>query len=276
MGKNIQPIIFLHIPKTAGLTFHEILTDQYPERKHKLIYTVAHTKTYTDLPIDKKNKIGVIKGHLLFGLHESMPLNPIYLTLLRDPIMRTISGYEFIKSRTDHPFHKEMINKNFTLVDFLNQKHVPNFDNIQVRFLCGDNSMPFGAINETHLALAKKNLLSENMLFGMTEFFDESILYFKNELGWKMPYYSNVNVTKKSTVNRVAFDEATKNAILNCNQFDLQLYEFAKSIFIEKIKLLGDEFKFEVELFRKENAKRKNKLARRNYFRSYITRFTQG
>lgn len=275
MEKNF-PIIFLHIPKTAGLTFHEILTDQYPNRKHKLIPTVQHVNEFGNLPVEQRNKVGVIKGHLLYGLHTSFFEPSAYITFLRDPVTRTISGYEFIKTRKDHPFYNEMKSKKFTLADFLNQKLVANFDNIQTRFLCGDNSMPFGEINESHFELAKKNLLSDNMLFGITEMFDESILYFKRKLDWDSPYYARVNVTKKHTIDRKNLDGKTIIAINESNKYDLRLYEFAYDIFKERINALGNDFSLEVEQFRKQNSVLQAKLQRRNYWRSFFTKFRQG
>jgi len=244
--------------------------------KQKIIYTVAHTKTYANLSEEKKRKIGVIKGHVLYGLHEQMPVPPVYLTFFRDPISRTISGYEFIKSKKDHPFHKEMLNNDFTLFDFLNKKFVPNFDNMQVRFLCGDNSMPFGEVNEMHFELAKKNLLNQNLLFGLTEMFDESILYFKRELGWHQPYYAKVNVTKNASIYRNNLDDKTRDIILETNKFDLQLYDFAKRIFVDRINSFGPSFANELNKFREENLILQTKLKRRNYWRSFFTRFTQG
>jgi hypothetical protein len=276
MNSQLRPIVFLHIPKTAGLTFHEILTDQYPQRKHKLIYTVGHTKTFIELPEKKKAKIGVIKGHLLYGLHDFMPNKPIYITLLRDPIARTISGFEFIKNKKDHPFYKELKLQKYTLYDFLNQQFIPNFDNMHVRFLCGNNSMPFGTINESHFEMAKKNLITSNMLFGITEMFDESILCFKNELGWTNPFYSKVNVAKNNSLNMQNIDPATRDMILNCNKFDIQLYQFAKDKFLEKIKMMGKDFKDELNVFQENNHKMQQRLKFRNYFRSFVTRFNQG
>ena len=134
--------------------------------------------------------------------------------------------------------------------------------------------MPFGEINETHLELAKKNLSASNMLFGITERFDESVLYFKNELNWNNPYYANKNVSKNLTAKK-NIDEETKQAIMKCNKYDLQLYEFAKTIFDERINSLGHNFKNELDQFKVENAKRNKKLRRRNYLRSFYTRFTQ-
>lgn len=276
MIEKNTPVIFLHIPKTAGLTLHEILTDQYPHRKHKIIYTVAHTKTYTGLSEEKKRKIGVIKGHVLYGLHEQMPMKPVYLTFLRDPVARTISGYEFIKSKKDHPFHKEMLQNDFSLFDFLDRKLVANFDNMQVRFLCGNNAMPFGQVNETHLELAKRNLIDQHTLFGITEMFDESILYFKHELGWHQPFYAKVNVTKNTSIYRNDLDDKTNQAVIAVNKFDLQLYAFAKKIFTDKIQSFGHDFMNELNEFRQENAKLQTKLSRRNYWRSFYTKFTQG
>ena len=157
----------------------------------------------------------------------------------------------------------------------MKNKCIANFDNIHVRFLCGDNSMKFGEITEQHLELAKKNLSQSNLLIGITEKFDESILYFKNFLGWENPYYAKVNVSKISLTKQQSIDEETKLTIMDCNKFDLQLYEFAQLKFQEQINSLGSGFGEEVVKFKNENEQRQAKLKRRNYFRSFYTRFTQ-
>lgn len=275
METSARPIVFLHIPKTAGMTFHEILADQYRDRKHMLFYQISYAKLYEGLVLKKKLSLGVIRGHLLYGFHHLMPVEPVYLTLLRNPITRTISGYEFIKKKTDHPFHKEIIDKNYSLYEFLSKKMVPNFDNMHVRFLCGDNSMPFGAVNESHLSQAKKNLMEKHVLFGITEKFDESIMYFKRELGWTMPYYIKMNVaTHVSSENEL--DDATRKEVLKCNDYDIQLYEFARDLFENRIDALGSDFQVEVEAFKKENEKGMFKPKKRNLFGEFLNRFIPG
>lgn len=275
MENKDRPVVFLHIPKTAGLTFHEILKNQYPDRKRHLIHQVVRTKKYIDFSYRKKKSIGLIMGHFLYGIHQFMPVSPIYLTMLRNPVARTMSGYDYIVNNKWHPFHKELMDKKYSLADFLIQKKVSNFDNMQVRFLCGDNSMPFGDVNDSHLELAKKNLVNEDMFFGITEMFDESMLYFKHELGWSLnPFYVKMNISPASNVNRNELDQKTMDAILNCNKYDLQLYEFAKASFENKIKCLGEEFKTELEQFVAKNATYETKEI--NYFKRIINRLTQG
>lgn len=251
--QRYDKIFFLHIPKTAGLTVHEILDRQYPNGRQEVVHTTDWSKKILLYSNAKKERLKVIKGHFLFGFQQQFGGNNACFTLLRNPMERTISGYKFILSYPEHPFHNELVSKKYSLIDFLEGKYVRNFDNIHVRFLCGDQSIAFGDINEEHLNQAKANLLSKNMFFGITEQFDESMIYLKNVLGWEMPFYRKINEATNKSLTSQNIDEATTNAIFKTNQFDIQLYEWACHQFKEKISAYGEGFKREVVALQEGN-----------------------
>lgn len=255
--KHVYPILFLHIPKSAGITLHDILHREYPELKHKVIYAVKEGEQFQKSWSVLRNRYKVIRGHFLFGMHDYVKGDAKYITMLRNPVDRTISGYNFIKVKTDHPFYNAMKTNNYSLREFLEGKFVANFDNIAVRFLSGNHHLPFGEINQSHFENAKKNLMDSKMVFGITERFDESVLLFKRVLNWKSPWYKKQN---ESVKHSSVIDERTMQIIQETNRFDLQLYEFACNVFQERINGCGDEFKAELTNFIEENKNHSNTL----------------
>src|SRR5438105_758705 len=70
---------------------------------------------------ERLRKIRVFKGHMLFGLHEVLPQPATYITVLRDPIERTLSAYYFMRSYKLHPMYWKFKREKWTLEDFVNR-----------------------------------------------------------------------------------------------------------------------------------------------------------
>ncbi|MEC4991613.1 MAG: sulfotransferase family 2 domain-containing protein, partial [Oscillatoria sp. PMC 1068.18] len=199
-------VVFLHIPKTAGQTLHEIIEKQYSEKQ---IYTIG-SKTQQRieqlkvLPETERSKIKVIKGHLLFGIHDFLPQPCTYITMLRHPVERAISTYYFVLRSKIHPLHEQVTSQQMTLEDFINSGISTDLDNGQTRRLAGvstgglssQQKVPLGQCSENLLEIAKANLNSQFSVCGITEKFDESLLLMSKKLGWKNIYYRKKNVTK--------------------------------------------------------------------------------
>jgi hypothetical protein len=248
MKPRVQPLIFLHIPKTAGVTLHYILRNQYFLKRIYNIYSLPGTQMFIDLPDKTKLKYKVINGHMHFGLHKHIPVPVAYFTFLREPYARTISGFNFIKQYRSHPYHKEIVEKKYSLKEFLNLKLVKNFDNMHVRFLAGANDLPFGEVDETVFNKAKENFDSYFKVFGIVERFDESILFIKEEFNWSNPYYVRENQSpQKNDMND--FDEETVELIRKYNYYDKQLYDYACVKFDTIIKQRGSGFQDKVKKF---------------------------
>src|SRR5688572_22275075 len=104
MTVPIKPFLFLHIPKTGGVTFHNIITNQYRFQKH-FLYKLKNADEWNSLSPEEKTSYSVIKGHFPFGGKEFYPANCNYFTFLRDPEKRIISHYLHIAATPKHKLH---------------------------------------------------------------------------------------------------------------------------------------------------------------------------
>ena len=226
-SQNHDPaLIFLHIPKTAGTTLNRIIEWQYDPR---LIYTVdpyqirATVGRLQTLPEERRRGLRVVRGHLIYGVHDCLPQGGTYITMLRDPVKRVLSSYQFILRRPLHPLHRKLKAKGIGVEEFLN--YTAKRQNLQTKMLAG---VPYvGPCDESTLERAIENAEKSFAVVGLSERFQESLLMIAASFGWKIPYYENRKVSK----NRPTIDPATIERIREYNRQDLALYEYGKRRF---------------------------------------------
>lgn len=263
-----QVVIFLHIPKTAGTTLRYIIQYQYKPSAIYELYGPSATHSerleeFKRLSDARKAEIKIVNAHLGFGLHEFLPQPCTYITFLRNPVDRVVSMYYYFQ-RTGNNYVQ-----NLTLKEFI-QTYGGARDNM-TKYLSGEklkiqlndpnNEIDYQCSSES-LETAKSNLKKHFKIIGIAERFDESLILLKNKLGWKVPLYDKNNVSK----NRPSTKEVSKdtlNLIEKFNEFDIQLYEYAKEIFEELIVQQGSSFETEIQEFKEANESSKVKL----YFR---------
>ena len=239
-------LIFIHIPKTAGSTLRPIMDRHYPRPLiRKLDFLPRDLDAFLLLPEQARSRIRVLQGHFPFGLHEHLSVPADYLTILRDPVNRIISMYYWIHGNDDHVLNTLV--RSMSLKDFADS----GFEittNHQTSLISG---LPPNT-DKRALAVAKENLQGQITAFGLNERFDESLLLFKQRLGWKHVFYSRRNVTK-SRPRRSEVPASVLEVIQKHNSLDLQLYEFARQTFDETIRALGPSFQEEVRRFQRIN-----------------------
>ena len=248
----VSPIIFLHIPKTAGTTVHHIIHNQYRGSKFFTSGYYKHIEKFEKLSDEEKKKIKVLKGHFPFGVHENYPGPITYFTFFRDPIKRSISDFNYLYQNKTLAFHEEVMRNQYSLKDMLNGGYIKNYDNCHVRFLAGANDIEYGKVNEETYALALKNFDKYFEIFGISERFDESLIYIKRKLNWSMPFYINANVSEKSSYVE-KFDEETFQLLEHYNKYDKMLYAHACRKFNSIALAGGSDFLKETERFKKLN-----------------------
>lgn len=244
------PFFFIHIPKTGGVTFQYILNKQYGSCR-KFTLHPYNNGLWQKLSNDAKLSYKIIKGHFRFK-PDLYPGKCIYFTFLREPEKRLLSHYNFIKTTVTHRLYREMKEKNYSLMDLVENGKIPNLDNCMVRYIAGCGEKKFGEVNESDLQKAISNFDNYFKNFGILEKYDESLLILSYELGWKTPYYTLHNEGKVN-VNKSKIDSETKEAILICNRYDELLWKHACVKFEEKVKKHKEKLDLELLKFKEKN-----------------------
>ena len=246
-------LIFLHIPKAAGTTLHSILESHYPAANTCSLFDPdIPAKEFAAWPLEKREPIRLLKGHVAFGLHESLVGETTYITVLRDPIERVKSHYYYAKRYPTHYLHKEITERNMSLKDYATARLSDELDNGQVRMLAGivsEKELALGECSARLLQQAQRNIERHFSVTGLAERFDESLALMALRLGWDWtPSYESLNVAPE----KGQVDAATREAIERANPFDCELYAWAKRRFEELLSQHQDEVALGVRRIRGE------------------------
>lgn len=241
---NYRNLVFLHIPKAAGTTLHPILERHYPKRNTFSFWEDVErvVREFPQWPLEKRQRIRLLKGHMPFGLHQYLVGESRYITLLREPAERIVSHYFYVKRTPRHYLYQQVTEGNISLAEYVSSGITEELDNDQVRLLAGiSRSIPFGGLGTEHLELAKRNVEEHFAVAGLSERFDETLALMAIELGWNwIPYYQNLNVTEGKPRAR-QIDPSVLKIIERDNQLDFQLYQWVVKRFEEKLALYREE-----------------------------------
>jgi hypothetical protein len=237
MMEEERLLIYMHIPKTGGTTLKNIIKKQY---HHKEVWFQMEKDMISKLREKRKNdQLKCVGGHCWYGLHEHFKQPCQYFTMLRHPIDRVISEYYYILRRPTHKVYPKI--RSMSLTEFI--RHFPlKSSNQQTRRISG-------SVREPELELAKQNLKNAFVVTGLLEMFDESIFLMKKSFNWHDISYSKENVTPKrpsiTDIPKEVLDELEKR-----NEMDLELYQFAKKLLMDKLKSLDPVARGELERFK--------------------------
>jgi hypothetical protein len=243
MGRtqDAPTVIFLHIGKTAGTSlrrvlhrqFHasEILRVETPWRNPARLRREETLDYFASLPEERRADARLIEGHIIFGLHRSVPRPSTYITLLRDPVALTISQYNFVLRRPRHWLHERVVAGRMTLEEYVRSGIALETDNSQTRALSGDTTAEFGDCTPEMLETAKRNLEERFSVTGLTERFDESLVLLKRAFGWSNVCYVRANVSPRKD----PVPAETRRRIEEQNSLDIELYRWASVRFAEDV-----------------------------------------
>lgn len=231
-------VIFLHIPKAAGSTLNRVIAQNYPPAA----ILKAGGKSDAALLDEVTGEVRLIAGHRPFGMHAQLTRPFTYITVLRDPVERVLSQYHFVKRLAEHPLHRAVASGELSLRDYARQ-----LPDVQTRYLAGSSTDDAALLEQ-----AKTNLATHFAVAGLTERFDETLVLLQRALGWKVRPFANSNVSAgrpKSDGN----SREDLDAIRECNQLDLALYDFAREHFERQIAEQGAGFHAAVAWLRLKN-----------------------
>lgn len=236
-------VLFLHIPKTAGSTLRSILQLQYKNRHAIFLKGSDPVLSFNDwLDNNTLEHIDLLFGHIDFGIHKNFTNEVEYVTMLRHPLNRIVSHYNYVKRESNHYLHSKVIDNNLSLKQFVENGYSLELNNGMVRVLIGAGgshkneyskyNIPYGKCENWMLKEAKENIKQYFKMVGLQEEFEKSIVMLKRTLNWNTfkPYVSQNRAIKKYK----QLDEDTYNVIRKYNELDFQLFEYVQDSFKNK------------------------------------------
>lgn len=100
--------------------------------------------------------------------------------MLREPVKRIISNYYFILKRGNHHTHKPLVENNYSLKEYVSSGIIADTENAQVSLLSNNIDAPHGSCAQEMLRTAIENLDQYFSIVGLTEYFDETLLFLKD------------------------------------------------------------------------------------------------
>ncbi len=251
-------IYFIHIPKTAGSTFDEILSKQYGKQHILDLNNVdidMEFKNETHKPkiaseLSTKDILLAASGHFRYGLHHLVDKDEPaqYVAFFRNSENQFLSQYYYCLHLDAYPDVKKQFEATGDLKGFLHSDLVYYSVNMQTYFLTDTPGRKAFMENQEAMLKEAVNHLESSFLFcGIVERFDESLIIMKELLGWKKyPLYIKKKVNKKRQGAK-NHDETVMQKIYEMNKHDNKLYKEAYSKFLEaraKIKYIKTKVLF--------------------------------
>jgi len=249
------PLYYLHIPKTAGTSLISFLDSQFDSSE---ICPAQLLPSLFALPRQDLSKYAFFRGHLWHGLNTYLKRDLAYITMLRDPVQRTISWYSHVRREPGAYRHDQVVNENWSLLEFVSDE-ATNWDmiNAQTLFLAVDldyeklakDPVDYGQAvvreyasrkNDRELLNVAKARLEQCLFVGLAERMSESLQLLSHTLG----FYPVIEERKLNvSSNRVpaeALSAEALEAIHRVTELDRELYDWAAKVFERRYAAMVD------------------------------------
>lgn len=205
-------LISIHIPKTAGTSFHRVLERQYPEAVSPSLRrrdVLEHLTRFGDLAEGQPAGRRVLHGHFTYrevaGLHRRSGAKVI--CWLRHPAERVISNWRFFLDRLRHP-------------DINPAVAVANAHRRD------EGLLTYAAREENRDRMSKflEGITLDGLFFtGIQEWFAEDVARLAGLLRWPEVEVPQLNIARQPDPVEAGLIEA----IIALNRKDMALYEAA-------------------------------------------------
>jgi len=233
-------LIFIHIPKTAGSTLQQVVYNNHSDCEICILGRPSaddiaqgrgfgevhrnHLQFIKSGSLDQKSRLKVLFGHMEFGLHRYFPNGAQYATVLRHPVSRIVSHYNFVRRSPAHYLHDKVVGEGISVADYIEGTRSKELNNGQVRILFGEEHkrIPFGECSSEHLDRAMENLENHFVFVGIQEKFRQSTEALARIMNWSVPEIKNRNVSDNSEKEPITRE--TSERFLLHNELDMLLY----------------------------------------------------
>lgn len=251
-GARTAPgIHFLHIPKTAGTSFMQLLERQY--RKDE----ICPAYLWRDLIplLGTADRFRVFRGHFYAPLAGQLPGRRMRtVTFLRDPVARALSHYAHVLREPGHYFHRRALELGSLGAFLRDPETAPLLWNVQtralgleldpVRMAAGLGAAEIAALGlerrietalpepgqESALLASAKAALDDCACAGLVEQFDSSVHLIARCLGWTVSGETpRLNASPRTAPS--THTPGDLDLLREVNRLDAGLYEYAAGRF---------------------------------------------
>lgn len=245
-------LYFLHIPKTAGITFYNIVRFYFPPERT----SSQQLEQFMRTTMEQRLSYQLISGHFGYHVEGLFGRMPAYITMLRDPVEQVISNYYYAYHEINHYLHRLAVTQN--LLEFIGDPRVLSlWANIQTSYLSevfdydrlfrmydqpkkhdlnlrGDEAAIIAAKCDPARLITARERLQTFRFVGITEQFDHSLQLLFYTFNWSaITSYPTYNVTP----NRPRREAVSPEIYQIINQYyalDIALYQYATQLFASR------------------------------------------
>ncbi|MEK6251702.1 MAG: hypothetical protein AABM43_07130 [Actinomycetota bacterium] len=230
-----QRFFFLHVMKTAGGTLRQQIfanfeRDQvYPWGRldSDMLKANCNLEYLANLPVSRRARIRVFTGHFPFVAVDLLGGDLTTITVLRDPVERTIS---FLRQRKrNNPVHKAHRLEQMYEHPFLFRCFIENHQAKLFALTSQDNPksyMDVLDVDARRLEIAKRNLECVDVV-GIQDRFDELLSELEQRFGWSRAAVLSSNVDPGTSPEVPA---TFRRRIAEDNAADMEFFEHARRV----------------------------------------------
>lgn len=225
-----QRWFFVHIHKTAGTALYQRLLEHFPpeaiyptrteQRAHK---ASLHVDLLCRRFGERRDELRMITGHFPLCTTELLGVPFTTITVLRDPVERTLSSLRDMRER--EPMFRgqplERIYEEPIRFQCLIQNHMVKMLSITPDEMT-DGALTALEMGDGHLERAKRNLVERIDVWGVQEDFEELCTELTLRFRWDLGVPLIANPTKPFAVT-----DDFRERIANDNALDVHLYRHA-------------------------------------------------
>jgi hypothetical protein len=228
---------FIHVMKTGGSTFVQHIhsnfgpDEVYPDPRldpdvRKARTSIAYLR---GLPPERLARIRIFRGHFPFVVTELLGFDFVTLSVLRDPVERTLSYLRRRRElRDEHRSLDEIYEDPLLFPRFIHNHQTKMFaltreDDLETFFRVTE-------IDERRLRIAKGNLEKVDVL-GLQEQFDDFLAELADRYGWRFTKRAKRHRSREMDVS-----DSFRRRIADDNALDVELYDHARRLCEERRK----------------------------------------
>jgi hypothetical protein len=233
-----RPLLFLHIPKTAGSSVNEFLVNRFAADEVHSLYPAFGTDVPALLP---KEPRGCYAGHVYYDITTYLPAGTTVFTVLRDPVERALSAYFFYKRVPREellrggPYIANI--QDMDLAEFARrfpQSALATFGNFQTYYLSRDYASEPARkgrpVDRVDLGRAKDNLA--RCVVGLTDRLHDALALLCHEYGWPCP--DRVAEANRTADRPRSLDRESQAWLEEHTAIDAELVRFARELFDQR------------------------------------------